>query len=148
MSILNQIDQDLIKALKAGEKLRATVLRGLKSDIKYAQIDKGDDFGDEDIMAVLTSCAKKRRESIEQFQNGNRQDLADKEQAELGIIETYLPKQLSGDELRSLVTEAIAECGASSPKDIGLVMKAVMPKVKGKADGKQVNQLASEILAK
>lgn len=147
MSILKQIDQELVKALKAGDRDKATVLRGLKSDIKYAQIEKSGDMSDEDILAVLTSCAKKRRESIEQYQAGGRDDLVAKEQAELKIIQAYLPKQLSEDEVRQIVADAINETGADSPQKIGLVMKVVMPKIKGKADGKLVNKLAMEFLA-
>ncbi len=148
MGLLEDIDRQMTEALKAGDKLRVTVLRGLKSDLKYRRIDKGDDLTPEDITAVLASAAKKRRESIEQFAAGGRQDLVDKEQAELDIITTYLPKQMTEDELRSLIAAAIEESGAASPAQIGLVMKLLMPKVKGRADGKLVNKLAAEMLAK
>ncbi len=148
MSLLEDIDRHLIEALKAGDKLRVTVLRGLKSDLKYRRIDKGNDLTDADIIEVLSSAAKKRREAIEQFTAGKRQDLADKEQAELEIITTYLPRQMSEDELRVLIADAITESGAASPAQLGLVMKVLMPRVKGKADGKLVNKLAAEMLAK
>jgi uncharacterized protein YqeY len=148
MSLFEKINQDMIKALKAGEKEKLTVLRGLKSDLKYKQIDKGDELTDEDVIAVLSSQAKKRRESIEQFQKGHREDLVQKEQRELAIITSYLPEQLSEDKLREIISEAIAETGADSPQKVGLVMKVVIPQIKGRADGKLVNKLAIEILAK
>ena len=138
----------MIEALKAGEKAKVTVLRGLKSDLKYKLIDKGEELTDDEIIAVLSTAAKRRRESIEQFRQGNRDDLADKEQSELKIIEQYLPEQMDEEKIRRIVAEAIEETGADSPQKIGLVMKAVMPKVKGKADGKVVNRLVAELLAK
>ncbi len=148
MSLIDKINEDIKQALKAGEKEKLTVLRGLKSDLKYKQIEKGDDLTDDDVIAVLSSVAKKRRESIEQFQKGGREDLVEKEKAELAVITSYLPEQLSEEQLRGLISQAITESGADSPQKIGLVMKLVMPKVKGKADGKLVNKLAMEILAK
>jgi len=147
MSLVKQIDSNLIEALKAGDKAKVTVLRGLKSDLKYKLIDKGEDLTDDDIIAVLSTAAKRRRESIEQFRQGNRDDLADKEQSELEIIEQYLPEQMDEAKIRQIVAEAIEETGADSPQKIGLVMKVVMPKVKGKADGKLVNRLVAQLLA-
>lgn len=151
MTIIEKIDKATTEALKAGDRDRVTVLRGLKSDIKYAQLDsKGDkgDFDDAATIAVLASAAKKRRDSIEQYGAANRQDLVDKETKELAVITEFLPEQLSEDKLRQIVADAIAEVGAHSPKDIGAIMKVVMPKIKGQADGKMVNKLAMEILAK
>ena len=148
MSLLKQIDKDIIEALKAGEKEKVIVLRGLKSDLKYRRIDKGEDLNDEEAVAVLSSCAKKVRDSIEQFRNGGREDLVAKEEFGLSIIQVYLPEQLSEEKLREIVREAIEETGADSPQKIGLVMKVVIPKVKGQADGKMINRLAMEILAK
>lgn len=147
MSLFETIDKDIIVALKAGEKDRLTLLRGLKSDLKYARLDKGDDLTDDEVVKVLAYQAKKRRDSIEQFEKGGREDLVAKERAELEIITTYLPKQLSEGELREIVAGAIAEAGAESPAQIGAVMKIVMPKIKGVADGKLVSKLANEILA-
>lgn len=148
MTLLEQIEHDMKEALRAGQKDKLTVLRGLKSDIKYKQIDLGRAMTDDDVVAVLTSASKKRRESIEQFRAGGREDLAQKEEAELGIIVTYLPKQLSEEEVRRIVKETVAETGADSPQKMGLVMKALMPKIKGQADGKLVSRLVSELLAK
>lgn len=147
MSLLQQIDNDLKEALKAGQKERLSVLRGLKSDIKYKQIDLGHEMSDADIIGVLTSASKKRKESIEQFKAGGRVDLVAKEEAEFTIIQAYLPEQLSEDKLRQIIAETIAETGASSPKMMGVVMKALLPKVKGMADGKLVSQLVTELLA-
>lgn len=148
MSLLDNIDKHLAEALKSGDRHKATVLRGLKSDLKYRRIDKGQELTDSDITEVLSSAAKKRRESIEAYDKGGREDLVEKERQELEIIQAYLPEQLSEAELRSIISEAISEAGAESAADIGKVMKAVMPRVKGKADGKQVNRLAAELLAK
>ncbi len=148
MTLIERIDQDMKEALKAGQKLKLTVLRGLKSDCKYKQIEIGSPLTEEQVVGVLSSSAKKRRESIEQYRLGKREDLAQKEEAELEIINSYLPQQLSEDRLRELIREAIAESGADSPQKIGLVMKVLMPKVKGQADGKLVNRLVAEILAK
>jgi uncharacterized protein YqeY len=148
MTIVEKIEQDMKEALKAGDKLKVTVLRGLKSDIKYKQIAVGDTLSDEQCTEVLSSNAKKRRESIDQFRKAGRDDLTRKEQAELDIISNYLPKQLSEDQIKQLITEAIAEAGAESPKDMGDVMKILMPKIKGQADGKLVNRMVSEALSK
>ncbi len=148
MALFEKIDQDMIEALKAGEKDRLTVLRGLKSDLKYKQIDKGDDLTDDDAISVLTTAARKRRDSIEQFAKGERDDLVRQETFQLEIITSYLPKQLDENELREIVARAIAEVSAESPQQIGAVMKVVMPQVKGVADGKTVSKLATEILAK
>ena len=146
MSIFKQIEQDLIKALKEGEKEKLTVLRGLKSDLKYKLIDKGDELTEEDSLAVLNSAAKKHRDSIEQFEKGGRDDLVQKEKFGLEIIQSYLPEQLGEDELLTIVKQAIEETGADSPQKIGLIMKAVMPKVQGRADGKLINKLAVKLL--
>lgn len=147
MSLLKRIEEDIIKALKAGEKDRLTALRGLKSDIKYRQIDKGEELTDEDVVAVLSTARKKRIDSIEQFERGNRDDLVQKEKLGLNIIEEYLPEQLSEDKLIEIIKKAIADTGADSPAKMGLVMKAVMPQVKGQADGKLINRLVSQLLS-
>lgn len=148
MSLILQIDSDLKEALRAGQKERLTVLRGLKSDIKYKQIELGHEMSDANIIGVLTSAAKKRKESVEQYRAAGRVDLAAQEESELGIINSYLPEQLSEEKLRQIIAETIAEAGATSPKQMGLVMKALLPKVKGMADGKLVSQLVNELLAK
>ena len=139
MSLLKRIDEDLIKALKSGAKDTTTTLRGLKSDIKYFKINNIlEELSDDDVVQVLSTAAKQRKDSIEKFAAGGREDLVAKETIELELIKTYLPQELTPAELDKIVTEAIAETGASSPADMGSMMKAVMPKVKGRADGKQV----------
>lgn len=148
MTLFEQIDKDMIKALKGGDKLRLTVLRGLKSDLKYRRIDVGQDLTPEQEIEVLAGAAKKRRDSIEQFRLGGRDDLVQSETFELDVINSYLPKQLTEEELRQMAEAAIAEVGADSPKQMGAVMKVLMPKVKGRADGKLVNKIISELLAK
>jgi len=147
MSLTLRLDQDIKEALKAGEKQKLTVLRGLKSALKYKQIEIGEELTDEQFQAVMGSQAKKVRDSLEQFEKGGRDDLVAEARFELGVIEAYLPQQLSEDELRQIVAKAIEENEIDSPKKIGLLMKAVMPLIKGRADGKQVNKLAMEILA-
>ena len=147
MSLLQQIDTDLKEALKAGQKERLSVLRGLKSDIKYKQIEIGHEMSDADVIGVLTSAAKKRKESIEQYGACGRADLVAAEESELAIINSYLPEQLSEEKLREIIEETIAETGANNPKMMGLVMKALLPKIKGMADGKLVSRLVTEFLA-
>ncbi|PWB70734.1 hypothetical protein C3F09_08760 [candidate division GN15 bacterium] len=148
MSLIDQIEQEMKEALRAGQKEKLSVLRGLKSDFKYKQIELGKPLTDADIIGVLTTNAKKRRESIEQFRAGGREELARKEELELQVISSYLPEQLTEERLRQIISETIAETGADSPQKMGLVMKALMPKIKGQADGKLVNRLVTEMLAK
>jgi uncharacterized protein YqeY len=148
MSLLKKIDEDLIKALKGGDKDKVTTLRGLKSDVKYRQIEKRPDkLTDDDIIGVLSSAAKRRRDSIEQFESGGRDDLVARETRELEIIKKYLPRELSPGEIESLAREAITEAEASVPSDIGRVMKIIMPKVKGKADGKIIKETVTRLLS-
>ncbi len=141
MSLLDTLNDDLKTAMRAGDKARLEVVRGLKSDIKYKEIDLKHPLTEEDVVAVLSSAAKKRRDSIEQFRAGGREDLASKEAAELEIISHYLPKQLSDDELTALVVAAIQSSGAAAPGDLGKVMKEIMPKVKGRADGNKLREI-------
>lgn len=147
MSLLQRINDDLIKALKGGDKAAALTLRGLKSDLKYYQIDKKlDEPSDDDVVTVLSAAAKRRRDSIEQFQNGGRADLVAQETRELEIIQQYLPKQLSTEEIEIAVREAIAETGAASPADLGKVMKVIVPRLQGKADGRLVKDTVQRLL--
>ena len=148
MSIIEKLETELIKALKSGEKEKVVVLRGLKSDIKYKKIDKGEELTNEEVIDVLSANTKKIRDSIEQFGKGGREDLVIKEKAALEIISEYLPEQIGEEELRGIVKQAVEESGAESPQQMGLVMKIVMPKIKGRADGKLVSKLATEFLAK
>ncbi len=147
MSLLANIDKDIAEALKAREKEKVTVLRGLKSDIKYRQIDKRDILTDEEVTEVVSSYAKKCRDSIVEFKKGNREDLVQKTEFEIEVIAKYLPEQLSEDKLLEIIKAAIEESGADSPQKMGLVMKIVVPKIKGKADGKLASKLVAELLA-
>ncbi len=147
MPLLAQIEQEMIKALKSGDRLAADTFRGLKSDIKYYQIENSiKEVSDDDVIAVITKAAKKRRDSIEQYAKGGRQDLVDKESAELKLIEAYLPEQMSEEDIEAIVRSAIAETGATGPPDMGKVMKVVMPKVAGQADGKAVKAVVTRLL--
>jgi hypothetical protein len=146
VSIKEKLRADLVTAMKARDELKVSTLRLVSSSIKNREIDERKELDDEGVLAVLTTAAKQRRESIDQYEKGGRQDLADKEKAELDIIQEYLPQQLSKEEVAAFIKEAIAETGAAGAKDMGKVMKALMPKVKGKADGKLVNELVKEIL--
>jgi uncharacterized protein len=148
MPLFDQIDNDMKEALRAGQKERLSILRGLKSDLKYKVIELGHPLTDDECIVVLSSSAKKHRESIEQFKAGNRDDLVQKEEFELTVITSYLPEQITEEKLRVIISETIAETGADSPQKMGLVMKALMPKLKGQADGKLVSRIVSELLAK
>ena len=123
MNLSEKISADLITAMKAGDKVRVSVLRMLKSELKYKQIELGRELKDEDSLAVVASAAKKRRDSVEGFEKGGRADLVAQEQAELEILKEFLPQQLTEAELADFVAQAIAEAQASTPAEIGAVMK-------------------------
>lgn len=147
MTLYEKISQDMKDALRQGDAVRLSALRMLVSAIKLQEIDKNVKSLDEaDIAQIVQRQIKQHKESIEQFENGKRQDLADKETKELKVLETYMPQQLSQDEVLAIVQAAVAETGAVVKADAGKVMKAVMEKVKGKADGKTVNQLVMSLL--
>ncbi|HVP01981.1 MAG TPA: GatB/YqeY domain-containing protein [Solirubrobacteraceae bacterium] len=141
MPVTDAVKQDLVAAMKAGEKERVGALRMLLSEL---QKDAKEGPGDE--TAVLRRERKRRVEAAEAFRAGGRPELADAEVAEAHVIEEYLPAELSDEELRTLVDEAVAETQATSPKDMGRVMKAAMAKVAGRADGKRVSALVQEVL--
>lgn len=148
MSLLKQIEQDLVKALKSGNREEAETLRGLKSDIKYYQIDKRiDEVSDEQVVEVLSSAAKRRRDSMEQFKAGGRNDLFEKESRELETIKRYLPEPLSEQDIENLVKEIMDEVGAVSKSDMGKVMKEIMPRARGRADGNLVKQVVLRLLS-
>lgn len=150
--IKQKLMDDLKSSMKCGDKLRTGCLRMLRSKTLERELalrpTKGADYEleDEEALQVISAYAKQRKDSIESYRQGGREDLATKEEAELKIIEEYLPKQMSADELRPIVDEVIADCGASSSKDMGKVMKQVMARVRGSADGKVVNQIVREKL--
>ena len=146
MSVFERLEDDLKTALKGGDKDRVSVIRMAKAAVKNREIEKRDPLNDEEVCSVLMSLARRAKDSIEQFSKGGRQELADKEERELAIIQAYLPQQLSADEIRGIVKDVIQEAGAAGPGDMGKVMRSVMSKVKGKADGKLVSELVKEAL--
>ncbi len=146
MHLKEQLNQDLKTAMKAGDVQRREALRLLLAALKQVEVDQQKELSSEDAQAVLIKEAKKRRESIEEMTRAGRDELARQEQFELDLIEAYLPKQLSRADVEILAREAIAEVGATSAKDTGAVMKALMPRVKGQADGKLVNEVVRDLL--
>lgn len=148
MSIFERLDAELKEALKSGDKLKLSVVRMIKASLKNKEIDKTGKLTNEEIISVLSSMVKQRRESIEQYSSAGRTDLAEKEKNELEIVQAYLPRQLSLQEIDDLILSAIKESKALSPGDIGMVMKLVSPQIKGVADGKMVNQRVRELLSK
>lgn len=141
MGLKEHLHQDLIEATKSRNELSTGVIRLLRGMIRKQEIDQHKECGDEEVIGVLTSAAKQRRESIKAYGDGGRADLVAREQAELAIIESYLPKALSSHELEKIIRDAIAETGAITIKDLGRVMAKVMPQVKGRADGTAVQAL-------
>lgn len=141
MSLSKQIVTDLTAAMKAQDAGRTSTLRMVKAAMMNRQIEQGSELSDDDMQKLLRSLVKQRRDSIEQYEKGGRQELADKEKAEIAVIETYLPQAASQDEIDQAVAAAIAETGASSMKDMGKVMKAVQAALAGKnADGRLVSE--------
>lgn len=141
-SLKEQLRSDLNNARKAREKLRTTVLSTFLSDIRNREIEIGGEAGDSEIQSLLTTAIKRRREAAEQMRAGNREELASKEEEEAALLQSYLPPQLGEDEVRALVRDAVAR-GA---KDLGTVMKDVMPRVKGRFEGKELNRIVREEL--
>ncbi len=148
MSLKEQIVADVTVAMKAKDAARTSTLRMLKAAIVNRQIEKGGELDDEELMKLLRSQVKQRRDSVAQYEKGGRQDLADKELAEIAVIEGYLPQAASQEEIDQAVAAAIAETGATSMKEMGAVMKAVMPRLAGKnADGRAVSETVKKKLA-
>ncbi|HEV2425928.1 MAG TPA: GatB/YqeY domain-containing protein [Terriglobia bacterium] len=147
MTIAQRVEQDLVAAMKAREELRLSVLRMMKSALKLKQVELARPLEDSEALATLRTLVKQRHESAEQFRKGAREELAAKEEAEIKIIEGYLPAAAGDDEIASAVSAAIAETGAAGAKDLGKVMKASMAKLAGKnVDGKKVNEKARALL--
>jgi Uncharacterized conserved protein len=140
-SLKERIDADLKDAMRSKDELGTSVLRMLKSAVKYKEVEPGGHaLEDGGVLAVIQTLIKQRRDSVEQFRAGGRPELADKEEREISKLQSYLPAQLSPDELRAEVRAAIAQVGAKGPKDMGAVMKALMAKVQGRAEGKAVSE--------
>ena len=148
MSLSKQIVTDLTTAMKAQDAARTSTLRMVKAAMMNRQIEKGAELNDEDMQKLLRSLVKQRRDSIEQYEKAGRQELVDKEAAEIAVIETYLPAAASREEIEQAVMAAIAETGASSMKDMGGVMKAVQAALAGKnADGRLVSEVVKSKLS-
>ena len=147
MTLKERIASDLTAAMKAKDAARTSTLRMMKAAIVNRQIEKGGELDEEELMKLLRSQVKQRRDSVEQYQKGGRQDLADKELAEIAVIEAYLPQAASQEQIDKAVAAAIAETGATSMKEMGAVMKAVMPRLAGKnADGRAVSETVKKKL--
>lgn len=146
MSLKDQINNDLKEAMRSKDQQRLDTLRMLKSAVKYSEIDAGHELDDQELLAVIGKEAKQRRDSIAEFEKGHRADLVQKEQAELAILETYLPRQLSADEIRQRARAVIADMGVTDIKGLGPVMKRLTAELKGQADGKLISQVVRDLL--
>ena len=147
MALKEQLDAELKTAMREKDTLKLSVIRMLKSAVKYREIELMKPLDDAGVQGVIASEIKRRRDSVEQYRAGNRQDLADKEEAEIRILQAWLPAQLGAEELRAKVDEAIAKAGAQGPKDMGAVMKALLPEVQGRAEGKAVSEMVKARLS-
>ncbi len=147
MPIEEKITNDLKAAMKAKDEMRLSCLRLLKTSIKHKQVEKGEELKDEDIEAIISSAIRKGKEAAQEFNKGNREDLAAKEEAEIKILYDYMPKQLDSVEIEKIIKEIITELSIDSPKDLGKVMKAAMVRMAGKAQGKEVNEIARRLLS-
>ena len=146
MGLQEKLLDDMKTAMKSGNKVALETLRMLRSQLKNASIAKGEDLSEDNVMSVLYKEAKKRKESLELYKQGGREDLAEKEEMEMQIIMSYLPEALSEDELEKIVDKAVVETEADSLRDMGKVMGLVMPQVKGRADGKVVQEMVKKKL--
>lgn len=146
MSLRDQLTEDMKAALKAGDSLKVSVIRLVKSEIRNTEIAKGQTLTDDDILQVISRETKRRREAIEQFTKGGRNDLVEKETAELEVLSQYLPQQLDEAEIAGIAREVISELHATSKADKGKVMSALMPRVRGRADGRLVSEVVDRLL--
>jgi uncharacterized protein len=148
-TLKERIDSELKEAMRSRKELETSVLRMLKSAVKYKEVEPGakalDDAG---VLQVVSTLIKQRRDSVDQFKQGGRPELAEKEEKEIAFLQTFLPQQLSPEELAKEVADAIVAAGAKGPRDMGAVMKAVMPRVQGKAEGKAISEQVKAQLAK
>lgn len=147
MGIIQQLESDLKAAMVARENERRDTLRLVLSDMKNKKIELGRELEEPEAVAVLAKAKKSRQDSLAQYTEAGREDLAAVESAEIAVIAVYLPEEMDEEELRGIVTAVVAEVGASSRKEMGAVMAALMPKVKGRADGKAVQRIVMELLS-
>ncbi|MCD6525895.1 MAG: GatB/YqeY domain-containing protein [Desulfuromonas sp.] len=148
MSLTQRLTEAMKEAMKAKQPLRLGVIRSIRGAIKNAEIDKKIVMNDADIIGVMSTLLKQRRESAQIYRDNDRVDLAEKEEQEIVVLQEFLPQQLSSDELKQLVEQTIAEVGATSMKEMGMVMKKVTAQTVGRADGRQVSELVKACLAK
>ncbi len=146
MSLSDRLQEDMKLALKSRDGSRLSTIRMLRSSVSYAQIDKGDELTDDEVVAVLAREAKKRRETIEAAEQGGRSEVAARERAELEVINGYLPEQLGEAEIEKIAKEIVAQVGASDIKDRGKVMGPLMERIRGRADGKLASQTVEKLL--
>lgn len=146
LSLKDQLTNDLKEAMKNKEQLRKNVITMVRADIKQIEVDKRIELGDEDVVDIIAKQVKQRRDALDEFEKGGREDLVDQARQEVEILLKYLPQQLSEEEIVKLVSETILEVGASTMKDMGKVMAAIVPKTKGRADGKLVNEIVKKYL--
>ena len=147
MPTQDQISKELLAAMKAKDAVRTSTLRMLIAALRNKEIEKKKTLSEPEVADVIQAEAKRRKESITEYQKASRADLAAKEEAELKVLQVYLPKGLSDQELKALVQEAVKSSGAKSPQDVGKVMSVLMPQIKGRADGKQAQKLVLEALS-
>ncbi len=147
MSLQQKLDSDIKDAMRSRDRVRLDAIRGIKAAVMNAEVQANATLTDAQVEEIIARQVRQRRESIEMFTRGNRPDLVTKEQTELAVLLTYLPQQLSADEVRALVRQAAADVGARGPADKGKVMGKLMPQVKGKAEGKMVNEVVTQVLA-
>ena len=147
MDINAKINEEMVAAAKAKDKIKLSAVRMLKTALHNKEIDAMRPLNEAEIMQVLSSLVKQRRDSIEQFAKGGRQDLVDKEEAELKVIQSFMPEQMSDEDVEALIKKAIAEVGGTSVKDMGKVMKIIMPQITGKADGKAAGEKVKALLS-
>ncbi|HIC84870.1 MAG TPA: GatB/YqeY domain-containing protein [Desulfobacterales bacterium] len=146
MALNDRIVEDLKEAMRSRDQLKTSCLRMLKTSIKNRQIEKGRELSDDEILSVISSLVRKGKEAAQEYRKAGRQDLAEKEERELEVFYTYLPKQLSDEEIEQRLREIISQVSATGPKDLGKVMKIAMAKMAGQAEGKKVSQIAKGLL--
>jgi uncharacterized protein YqeY len=146
MNLNERLNDDMKQLMKSGDKFALSVVRMIRSTVKNAEIDTRKTLSDEEVLDIMTREIKQRRDALQEFEKAGRDDLADQAKAEIEVIQRYMPQELTEQELLSIVEETVNEVGASSKSDMGKVMSALMPKVKGRADGKKVNEAVQRFL--
>jgi len=146
MSLIERLNEDMKQAMKSQDKFRLSVIRMVRSSIKNAEIERQHPLDDHEVLDILQREVKQRKDSLQDFEKAGRQDLVDQVNEEIRILQEYMPQQMSEEEIIALVQQTIQETGASSKADMGKVMGALMPKVKGRADGKLVNRIVQQYL--